>query len=98
MLNGINQNYCEFNVTGSKVYITIKAFKDNKEIIEKLKTKAEALEAEDVDFNTWWHIKSYKVNFGNINNAEDKATELKNQLLEIKNKIDEFASKLKLVI
>lgn len=94
----VSQYYCEFNVTGSKVYITIKAFKDNKEIIEKLKSKAEVLEAEDVDFNTWWHIKSYKVNFGNIDNAEDKATELKNQLLEIKNKIDKFASKLKLVI
>lgn len=94
----VSQDYCEFNVTGSKVYITIKAFKDNKEIIEKIKSKAEALEAEDVDFNTWWHIKSYKVNFSSIDKAEDKEAELKNQLLEIKNKIDEFAKNLKQII
>lgn len=94
----ISQNYCEFNVTSSKVYITIKAFKDNKKIIDKIKSKADVLGAEDNDFNTWWHIKSYKVDFSSVESADDKVSELKKQLLEIKNKIDEFASKLKLVI
>ena len=95
----VSQYYCEFNVSSSKVYITIKSFKDNKELIEKLKSKAEKLEVgSNTDFNGWWHIKGYKVNFDIINSAEDKEAELKSQLLEIKTKIDEFAKALQQII
>ena len=95
----VSQYYCEFNVSSSKVYITIKSFKDNKELIEKLKSKAEELEVgSNTDFNGWWHIKGYKVNFDSINSAEDKEAELKSQLLGIKTKIDEFAKALQQII
>ena len=93
-----SQYYCEFNVTSSKIFITIKAFKDNKDLIEALQSHKDELEIRLRDFTGWLHIRSYQIDFSVIEKSDNKINELKNQLLEMIKEFDGYAEKLRKVL
>lgn len=88
-------SYIEWSVNGNVVYVTLKAVKETKQLVESVNSKAELLGLNPYENNTtWWHFLDYPIDLERIVDAEDRLGEIKQQLKSINEKIVDVLVKI----
>ena len=90
--------YCEYNMRKHRVVISLKRFKESADLVNKYESLKNQLELEDPDAVTYWHMKSYYIDFEKVINSTNIKSELKKEFERIVDEINQFAEKVKAII
>lgn len=90
-------SYLEYHLSTNKIHITYKIMKKTSEVSQKLLLHKEELKLNDKT-STWWHMKSYKVDYEKVVEAENKVLSMKEEILSIMEEVKEDLNKISIVL
>lgn len=90
-------SYLEYHLASNTIHITYKIMKKTSDIADKMKAHKEELNIND-EATTWWHIKTYKLDYKNVYENTDKVSAMKQQIFNIVEQIKSDISKISEVI